>query len=157
MGTIGFYDVVLQKGCLPVLREESSVYGFDSKTAILHPKEVGCFILDHLHLQDYAEEKVYVLALNTSGHLTGVCEVSHGSVSMSLFPVREICQKALLLGAVKVVLTHNHPSGSLDPSKEDVESTKKVKKALETVGIHLDDHIIVSQEGYTSLFEQGLL
>ena len=100
---------------------------------------------------------MYLLCFDNRGHLTGIAEVSHGTVAASLMSAREIMQKALLLGAVKITLTHNHPEGDPTPSDNDINSTKAVGEAFHILGIELLDHIIVSQTGWRSMHELELL
>jgi len=70
---------------------------------------------------------------------------------------REILRRALNLGAVGLVLVHNHPSGNLKPSPGDVEITREIQKAADSVGIALHDHLIVGRNGHVSLREMGKL
>ena len=70
---------------------------------------------------------------------------------------REILRRALNLGAVGIVLVHNHPSGNLKPSPGDIEITREIARALEGVGIALHDHPIVGRNGHVSLSEMGKL
>ncbi len=70
---------------------------------------------------------------------------------------REILRRALNLGAVGIVLVHNHPSGNLKPSPGDIEITREIARALEGVGIALHDHLIVGRNGHVSLSEMGKL
>ena len=73
------------------------------------------------------------------------------------FPVRKIVETAVLSKAVSVILTHNHPGGTLSPSREDLDATEAAKAALGTIGVRLLDHLIVSGEDYYSLRENGYL
>ena len=70
---------------------------------------------------------------------------------------REVAKTALILGANGVVLAHNHPSGSVRPSKEDMELTKTMQEALGVIDVIVRDHIIVAQGKYLSMAEEGLL
>jgi DNA repair protein RadC len=74
-----------------------------------------------------------------------------------LVDVRILLRKALETGAVGLILAHNHPSGNLSPSRADVEITKKVKKASETMDIRVLDHIILSGGEYYSFADEQLL
>ena len=74
-----------------------------------------------------------------------------------LLPRREILKKALEYHAAALILGHNHPSGSLQPSRDDINITGKIKDALGTVDIALHDHIIISVDGYRSLGDEGLI
>ncbi|MBX4322246.1 JAB domain-containing protein, partial [Mycobacterium tuberculosis] len=70
---------------------------------------------------------------------------------------RIILKKALEYDATNIILCHNHPSGSLQPSKSDILLTQKIKEAAGCLDIRLLDHIIVSSEGHCSLADEGLL
>jgi len=70
---------------------------------------------------------------------------------------REVAKTALKLGANGVVLAHNHPSGSVRPSKEDMELTKTMQEALGVIDVTVRDHIIVAQGKYLSMAEEGLI
>lgn len=83
--------------------------------------------------------------------------ISIGSLNTTRTHPREILFPAILHAALGFILAHNHPSGCLDPSPEDIEFTAAVKRAGELVGIELYDHLIVAGSGYTSLRERGLL
>jgi DNA repair protein RadC len=83
--------------------------------------------------------------------------ISIGSLNTTRSHPREILFPAVQHLALGFILAHNHPSGSLDPSSEDVEFTRAVQRAGELIGIELYDHLIVARGGYTSLRERGLL
>lgn len=87
----------------------------------------------------------------------GVFELSHGNVNSSIFGVREIFQKALLVNAVSIILLHNHPSGNPQPSIQDIESTKRAVEAGRIVGVEVLDHLIIGDTSYVSLKEKGYL
>ena len=76
--------------------------------------------------------------------------------SSAVFP-REIIRKAFKYNAAALVMAHNHPSGNLKPSTDDIEVTKRVKLACETVDISLHDHLILAGKNYFSLSEHGLI
>jgi len=83
--------------------------------------------------------------------------VSIGSLNTTRTHPREVLQPAIVNSALAFILVHNHPSGSLDPSRDDVEFTRTMARAGELMGINLYDHIIVSSRGFVSLKERGLL
>lgn len=80
-----------------------------------------------------------------------------GSLSQAMVYPREVAKTALILGANGVVLAHNHPSGSVRPSKEDMELTKTMQEALGVIDVIVRDHIIVAQGKYLSMAEEGLI
>lgn len=108
----------------------------------------------NLRLLEAAEEYVYTLALDNKNKATGLFEISHGTVNSSVISPREIYIRALLLGASSIILFHNHPSGDVTPSKDDILVTKRVKAAGELLGIELLDHLIVGDKYYSFREEQ---
>jgi DNA repair protein RadC len=79
--------------------------------------------------------------------------VSVGTVSRTLVHPREVFADAIASRASAVIVAHNHPSGNLNPSQEDLEITVRLKKAGDLLGIRLLDHLVFSEEGYVSLLE----
>jgi DNA repair protein RadC len=109
-------------------------------------------------LNEKAEEYVYMISLNTKSKPFAIFEVSHGTVNTSLMPIREIFIRALLSGAVSIIIVHNHPSGDPTPSPQDIQITKKVKEAGEIIGISLQDHIIIGDNNcYYSFYDNDFL
>ena len=107
--------------------------------------------------RNQADESVRILCLNARGKIVKREEVAKGDVNAVHFPVRKIVETAVLSKAVSVILTHNHPGGTLSPSREDLDATEAAKAALGTIGVRLLDHLIVSGEDYYSLRENGYL
>ena len=104
-----------------------------------------------------SDESVRILCLNARGKIVKREEIAKGDVNAVHFPVRKIMETAVLSKAVSVILTHNHPGGTLSPSREDLDATEAAKAALSTIGGRLLDHLIVSGEDYYSLRENGYL
>ncbi len=103
------------------------------------------------------DESVRILCLNASGKVVKRARIAEGDVNAVHFPIRRLVEEALACKAVSVILAHNHPGGTMAPSQEDLDATKAAKTALETVGIRLLDHLIVSGDNYCSLREEGYL
>ena len=78
-------------------------------------------------------------------------------MNVSLITPREIYIRALLSGAVQIILCHNHPSGNAMPSEQDIAITKKIKEAGEMININLADHIIIGSDSYLSFKEAKIL
>ena len=117
--------------------------------------EDACDLLNNLfRLNRQSEEYVYMISLNNANKINAVFEISHGTVNQSLLSPREIYSKALICGAVKIIIAHNHPSGSVVPSKEDVNVFKILKNAGDLMNICLIDFLILGN-GYYSFLEQG--
>ena len=82
-------------------------------------------------------------------------ELGEGSVNSAGISIRKIVELALGVNATSVVLAHNHPSGVAFPSDEDIQTTRRLAAALQTVDIYLADHIIVAEDDYVSLVQSG--
>ena len=103
-----------------------------------------------------AEEHVFMLACDIKGRTLGLFEVAHGIVNGCRFSSREILIRALLVGAVQIVLVHNHPGGDPEFSKLDIDATKYLARACAVIGIGLVDHIAVGENGWSSAAEINL-
>ena len=101
------------------------------------------------------EEHVYVIMVDNQLNVIGVSEVSHGGVSESFVDVSNIFKRALLCNAKNIILAHNHPSGGLQPSNQDIGLTERVREAGKAIGVGLLDHLIVSGNRYRSMLEEG--
>lgn len=101
-------------------------------------------------------EMMLSVMLTCGNNLIGVETVCIGSIDRVTISPREIFKSAILANAYAIVLCHNHPSGDLIPSKEDMDITKSLKEAGELLGIKFLDHIIISDKGYKSLKDDGL-
>ncbi len=103
------------------------------------------------------KEHLVALYLDAQNHLLLRETVSVGSLNTTRTHPREIFQPAIACSAMGLILAHNHPSGSLTPSQEDVDFTRAIRRAAEILGIGLYDHIIVAATGYVSLKERALM
>ena len=103
------------------------------------------------------EERLYEACLDAKGKLLRCAKVADGSVDAVNVNIRVIVENALKCGASAVVLSHNHPSGVALPSEDDNATTLAVYDALRTVDIRLLDHIIVADDDFVSIRENGLL
>lgn len=104
-----------------------------------------------------SKEWMVVLLMDGKNRLSAVDICSIGTLNQSLCHPREIFKSALIASCAAIVLIHNHPSGCTVPSSEDLAITLRLKEASEIIGIRILDHIIVSDEEYTSFVERGLL
>ena len=100
-------------------------------------------------------ETVFLLCLDAKCKALCCREVGEGSVNSAGISVRRIVETALREGATSVVLAHNHPSGIAIPSTEDIQTTRRVAAALQSVEIHLADHIVVADDDYVSMVQSG--
>lgn len=151
---INFYDTRVEN-CRTVLIKEKAVnYKADD---ICKPSLVTKMLNTVVSLNVTGEEHCYMLALNNKGKLIGLFFISKGTVNMTCLNTREVFMRALLIGASLIILCHNHPSGDPEPSRQDMEITKKFKEVGEFLGIPLADHIIIGRSDYYSFMEKGLL
>ncbi len=102
-------------------------------------------------------EEFKVLLLNRSNKVLGVLDASSGGITGTVADPRIILTAAIKANAVGIVLSHNHPSGSLKPSRADEELTVKIKEAARFLDMTVLDHIIITSEGYYSFADEGLL
>ena len=103
------------------------------------------------------QEEFKVLLLNRANRVTGVYEASSGGITGTVADPRLILAAAIKSLSVIIVLAHNHPSGNLKPSRADEELTLKIKEAAKYHDITVLDHIIVTNEGYYSFADEGLI
>jgi DNA repair protein RadC len=96
-------------------------------------------------------EHFIVLHLDIRNQVVSYTVTAIGTLDACLVHPREVFQSAILAGASSIIIGHNHPSGILDPSREDIAVTKRLKEAGEILGIRVVDSLIVGVEGYTSL------
>ncbi|HET9056286.1 MAG: JAB domain-containing protein [Chitinophagaceae bacterium] len=103
------------------------------------------------------QEQFKVLLLNRGNKVIGVYEASSGGLTGTVADPRLILAAAIKSLAVSIILSHNHPSGNLKPSRADEELTQKLKVAASYHDIRVIDHIIITSEGYYSFADEGLL
>jgi len=108
-------------------------------------------------LRDHHHEVFAVVFLNRANKINHFEIISQGGITGTVADPRIILKKALEEDAVSIILCHNHPSGSLKPSKADEELTHKIKQAAKYFDIKVLDHIIVSEDGYYSFADQGII
>ncbi len=119
------------------------------------PKTVADYYMqDMRHL---TREQVLLLMMDSKNKLIKDMIISEGTVNTSIMPTREIMVHAMKYDTVNIILLHNHPSGDPTPSAEDIRVTKRLAEASELIGITLMDHIIIGDNRYISLKEQGII
>lgn len=114
-------------------------------------------LLKDLGLSDASDEYFYLLCLDTHGDIVGIHEVSHGCLSSTVVHPREVMKRALLNNAHSIIVAHNHPSGDITPSEEDINTTSRLNEACKIMGINLLDHIIVGGNCYESFKAMDML
>lgn len=126
--------------------ERPQINSAEAIYSVMHPK-----------MQDLDVEEAWILLLNQNFRLIHKERISHGGITGVSVDVRIIMREALLHNATVVAFCHNHPSGSLHPSREDDALTQSIRKACEVMRLHLLDHVIITDGAYYSYHEQGRL
>ncbi len=102
-------------------------------------------------------EEFWILYLNNSNKIIKSAQLSKGGITGTVVDVRLAFKEALQLGAVGIILAHNHPSGTLKPSQADIQLTKKLKIAGESLDIKVLDHLIITEKAYFSFADENML
>ena len=135
--------------CKRALQKGITVY-----SVITSPEETLPFLWD---IRSKTKEHFLCLYLNARNHVIHKEIISIGSLSASIVHPREVFFSAIERCAASIILSHNHPSGDPSPSTDDVELTRRLIKAGEIMGIEVIDHIVVTENDFTSLKEKGLM
>lgn len=102
-------------------------------------------------------EEFWILYLNNSNKIIKSAQLSKGGITGTVVDVRLAFKDALQLGAVGIILAHNHPSGTLKPSHADIQLTKKLKTAGDSLDIKVLDHLIITEKAYFSFADENML
>ena len=108
-------------------------------------------------LGELNHEEFWVLYLNNSNKIIHKNQLSSGGITGTLVDIRILFKKALELSSVAVILCHNHPSGSLKPSKSDLDLTKKIQQAGKSLDIKILDHLLITEKAYFSFADSNLI
>jgi DNA repair protein RadC len=148
--------VNIQKFSLRIVKESGGRYDIDKY--VRNPFQARDLFVEVVELDRRAEEVFVIATLDVKNKVTGVFEVSTGTLTSSLVTPREVFKRAILQNAAGIVLAHNHPSGVADASSDDVSVTKKLQKAGKIMGINVVDHIIIgSRDNFISMQEENLM
>ena len=131
--------------------KERNEYYYDK--AIRSPEDAYKILREFIG--DADREMFVVACLNTKNEVANLSVVHMGSLNTSIVHPREVFKTAVLSNSASIVCAHNHPSGHPEPSREDIEVTKRLAEAGKILGIELLDHIIVGDEKYYSMKEKG--
>lgn len=102
-------------------------------------------------------EEFWILHLNNSNKIIKKYRLSKGGISSTLVDVRLLLKSAIISGATSIILVHNHPSGNIKPSQEDIYITSKIKIACEKLDLKVLDHVIISEKTYFSFADENIL
>ena len=151
---IGEAKAITIAAALELGRRRQSAVSLE-KPVVLSSSDIAVYLQNKL--KDHRHEVFGVLFLNRANKVNHFEIISKGGITGTVADPRIILKKALEEDAVNIVLCHNHPSGSLKPSRQDEELTHKIKEAARYFDIQVLDHIIVSDMGYYSFADEGLL
>jgi DNA repair protein RadC len=151
---IGEAKAVIIAAALELGRRRQSFITLD-KYVVKSSKEVAEYIRSML--RDYLHEVFGVIFLNQANKVKHYEIISKGGITGTVADPRIIFKKALAEDAVSIILFHNHPSGNLKPSRADIDLTEKIAQGGKLFDIRILDHIIVSEEGYFSFADEGLI
>lgn len=122
------------------------------KIKITSPGDIAKILADDMkHLKT---EVLKLVILNNSNEILKIQNIAEGNSNMMVADAKNILSEVLKIQAPKIILLHNHPSGNLMPSQNDMEFTKKIQQACKILGIQLLDHIIIAGDGYISILYQ---
>lgn len=146
--------VGLSRACsIKVLFEISKRINFlhekGAKKAVKTPLDAYTVIKPYIMGKN--QEHLYLICLDSRGNMISKDLITKGTINETLIHPREIFSKALSRNAVSIILVHNHPSGTADPSDDDIKVTKRIAKAGKEIGIKIVDHIIATNTNYVSL------
>jgi len=126
----------------------------EQRIVVKSPQDIADILLSEMSFFD--QEHLRVVLLNTKNQVMRIPEIYKGNVNTSQIRISEVFREAIRENSPAIIVVHNHPSGDPTPSKEDISITEQVVKAGELLNIEVLDHIIVGQQKYVSLKEQGL-
>jgi DNA repair protein RadC len=142
------------KAALELSRRLEADAGEKPQPVLKSPEDVAAVMMSKL--KGKKKEHFWVICLDTRNKPINWKQVSIGSLDTSIVHPREVFREAVSSSAASVIFVHNHPSGDPEPSKEDVELTKRLVQAGEIIGIDVLDHIIVCDRSYLSLKASSL-
>lgn len=108
-------------------------------------------------LKEESKEVFLVAWLSTANRVQGFEVVSSGTLSSAVVDPRAVFRSAIVANAANIIVAHNHPSGNLEPSNEDITLTKKLVEVGKILEINIFDHIIFGENGFTSFVERRLI
>jgi DNA repair protein RadC len=155
MKGIGKVKALQIKAVMELSKRVSASFINNNRVSIKSPVEVSTLLMEEMrHLK---KEVFKVILLNTKNHIIKFLNISVGSLNSSIVHPREVFCEAVKSGCSGVLLVHNHPSGDPEPSREDIETTRRLISAGNILGIKVLDHVVIGDGRYISFKEQGLM
>lgn len=144
----------LQKFKLKLIREDLSSYITEKEGKIKGPTSVKEILINNIKLHEEPEEVLILITLDTKNNFTGYFEVSRGSINSTIVSMREIFKRALLSNATQIIIAHNHPSGNVKPSREDIAISQRIKATGEILNVQCLDFVIIGSNGELSSLKE---
>ena len=132
-----------------------AIEGSEEKTSIHSPADVAEYLIPFCRYE--TKEHFKIMILNTKNDILHVSNISTGSLRQSVVAPREVFKEAIRYSAASIILAHNHPSGSTEPSREDISITKRLVKVGKVMDIPVLDHIIIGHDSWLSFRESDLI
>ena len=114
------------------------------------PQDVADLLINELKYEK--REIVKVLMLNVKNNILKIQDIALGGTSFAVFEIKDVLKEAIKIGAPKIILVHNHPSGDPTPSHDDIELTQKLEQVSKMLEIELLDHVVIGDGKYKSIF-----
>ena len=140
----------ITKYSVQLVREKAINYDLGDER-ITNPHIATKIVNSIFNLENQCEENLVMLALDTKNRVVGIFDIHRGTISSSLISTKSILTRALLCNAKSIMIFHNHPSGCVEPSNEDVQITRKLAQASNLLDITLLDHIIIGENNFYSI------
>lgn len=147
--------VIYLKTIFSIIEDELYKKIYKSKIKITNNNQLINYLNMSLVKRDI--EVFKVLFLNTQNELIAEEDLFKGTLDRSTVYIRELVKKIIKYNAKSIIIVHNHPGGSLKPSGADIELTVRIQEALENIEMRVLDHLIISEKGYFSFLEDGIL
>jgi len=130
-------------------------FTFPQRAQVSCPEDIAAVLREYY--QDKDREEFLIVLLDTANTVTGLSCVSVGGLAASIVEPRQVFKTAILSNAAAIICAHNHPSGNPSASQADIRITRQLVEAGKLMGVPVHDHLILTDHGYTSLAEQGLM
>ncbi len=139
---------------LELIKELMAIEAAETPVKITSPDHILPFVEEW---REACKEHFIVTTLDGNHSVIKTRVISIGILNRTLVHPREIFRDAILDNAAAIICCHNHPSGGVTPSTEDIQITRRLKDASKIIGIEILDHVIISKRGYYSFLEEGKL
>ncbi len=113
------------------------------------------FNLMHPIIGELSHEEFWIIFLNNANKVIGKQQLSKGGITATVVDIRLLFKRVLEIGATNIVICHNHPAGTLSPSKQDIDITDKLAKAGKLLDVRVLDHLIITEKNYYSFADEG--